>query len=332
MNRQGEKSIGLVFAGGGGKGSYQIGVWKALREIGVESSISHVSGTSVGALNACFFSMGALNQAVSVWNSIVNEDVMNIDPNKIGTFVARLGMLGITGTLTDSALRLFGKNRSDGVFSRKKLEKLIEYEIDFNAIQNSTVKAYATCFQKSSLSAAYFNLNSQSAETIRSILLATSAIPIIFESHSIENQEYFDGGLIDNTPIKPLYDEGIRNFIIVHLSQSSVIDQNAYPGSRFLEIVPQRDTGNLFSGTLNFNQKKIQERMIDGYTDAMTLLRSYKNTFRYEDTVHEKIDEIHESFQHFDAKQIYSAKKLKMLRTQRKDLLSQCEDIFNKEK
>ena len=44
--------IGLVLEGGGGKGSYQIGVLKAIRELGLEKKIVAVSGTSVGALNA----------------------------------------------------------------------------------------------------------------------------------------------------------------------------------------------------------------------------------------------------------------------------------------
>ena len=43
---------GLVFAGGGGKGAYQIGVWRALRRLGLDKRISVVSGTSVGAIIA----------------------------------------------------------------------------------------------------------------------------------------------------------------------------------------------------------------------------------------------------------------------------------------
>ena len=34
--------IGLVFAGGGGKGAYQIGVWKYLREVGLDKSVCAV--------------------------------------------------------------------------------------------------------------------------------------------------------------------------------------------------------------------------------------------------------------------------------------------------
>ena len=43
------KTYGLALEGGGAKGAYQIGAWKALREAGIR--FSAVSGTSVGALN-----------------------------------------------------------------------------------------------------------------------------------------------------------------------------------------------------------------------------------------------------------------------------------------
>lgn len=41
------KEYGLVFDGGGARGAYQIGAWRALSEAGVK--ISAVAGTSVGA-------------------------------------------------------------------------------------------------------------------------------------------------------------------------------------------------------------------------------------------------------------------------------------------
>ena len=37
--------IGLVLAGGGGKGAYHIGVWRALRQYGIDKNISSISGT-----------------------------------------------------------------------------------------------------------------------------------------------------------------------------------------------------------------------------------------------------------------------------------------------
>lgn len=55
-----EKEYGLVFDGGGARGAYQIGAWKALEEAGVK--IQAVAGTSVGALNGALVCMGDLGK------------------------------------------------------------------------------------------------------------------------------------------------------------------------------------------------------------------------------------------------------------------------------
>ncbi|PKN80690.1 MAG: hypothetical protein CVU48_01165 [Candidatus Cloacimonetes bacterium HGW-Cloacimonetes-1] len=47
--------LGLVLSGGGAKGAYQLGVWKALEENGLAKHVVAVSGSSVGALNAIMF-------------------------------------------------------------------------------------------------------------------------------------------------------------------------------------------------------------------------------------------------------------------------------------
>ena len=54
------KEYGLVFDGGGARGAYQIGAWRALSEAGVK--ISAVAGTSVGALNGALVCMGDLEK------------------------------------------------------------------------------------------------------------------------------------------------------------------------------------------------------------------------------------------------------------------------------
>ena len=52
------KKLGIAFAGGGARGAYQIGAWKALKEAGIDQQISVYSGASVGSLNAAMFAMG----------------------------------------------------------------------------------------------------------------------------------------------------------------------------------------------------------------------------------------------------------------------------------
>ena len=55
------KEYGVVLEGGGAKGSYQIGAWKALREAGIR--IKGIAGASVGALNGAMMCMDDLEKA-----------------------------------------------------------------------------------------------------------------------------------------------------------------------------------------------------------------------------------------------------------------------------
>jgi NTE family protein len=59
---------GLVLEGGGAKGSYQIGAYKAIREIGLD--IGAVAGTSVGALNGAMIVQGQQEKAYDIWYNI----------------------------------------------------------------------------------------------------------------------------------------------------------------------------------------------------------------------------------------------------------------------
>ena len=63
------KKLGLVLGGGGGLGSYQIGVWKALKEYEVDKMIKAIAGTSVGVLNACLIAQNNYEAAEYIWTN-----------------------------------------------------------------------------------------------------------------------------------------------------------------------------------------------------------------------------------------------------------------------
>ena len=65
---------GLVLAGGGVRGAYQIGVWKALKELKIK--VSAVSGVSIGAVNGALFVQGSKTKAERLWNKIAIDDII----------------------------------------------------------------------------------------------------------------------------------------------------------------------------------------------------------------------------------------------------------------
>lgn len=58
----------VVFSGGGAKGGYQIGAWKALREMDFHPDI--VTGTSVGALNGALMALDKFDEALEIWENM----------------------------------------------------------------------------------------------------------------------------------------------------------------------------------------------------------------------------------------------------------------------
>ena len=62
------REYGLVLEGGGAKGSFQIGAWRALREAGIK--LKGVSGVSVGSLIVALICMDDTEKAVDIWHNI----------------------------------------------------------------------------------------------------------------------------------------------------------------------------------------------------------------------------------------------------------------------
>ena len=82
----GEKmKIGLVLAGGGGKGSYQIGVMKALHQLDLLKKIEGVAGTSVGALNAALFLNEDIHVAERMWETISPSKILSLKSPLLST-------------------------------------------------------------------------------------------------------------------------------------------------------------------------------------------------------------------------------------------------------
>ncbi|MED3396734.1 MULTISPECIES: patatin-like phospholipase family protein [Bacillus cereus group] len=264
------QKVGLVLAGGGGKGAYHIGVWKALNEYGVSDNISAVSGTSVGALNASLFSQGDYRIAETIWSNIQPSQILSLDVTRYEKNIISSIYLG---SLTAPLLKLIKKVSKIGVFSRSGMLEIIEQYININYISNSTIPCYATCCEFGSLKETYFPLKGESEKNIISILLATSALPIVFKPEKINGDYYVDGGLKDNIPIEPLYKEGYRNIIVVHCNPDEILSYDPYPDANIIEIVPSQSIGEFVDGTLDFTRKGSLYRMKQGYEDAIRILQ-----------------------------------------------------------
>ncbi|GHU63256.1 hypothetical protein FACS189418_6190 [Clostridia bacterium] len=256
-----KESWALVFGGGGGKGAYQIGVWKALKEAQIENRIEAISGASVGALNAVLFGIGDYDLAMSIWSSISPAQFLswNFSKEKVD------------------------KKINVSLFSRSGLSDLLENHLPSTQLKQAKKWIYANASKKNQHNeweTTYFSLNHRSKEEICQILLASSAIPYIYQPIPIQGDYYQDGGLTDDLPVYPLYQMGYRHFIVVSLTQKERIPPALFPEAQFIEIFPQESIGEIWDGVLDFSPKSAKTRMEIGYENAQEILQNENNLLK----------------------------------------------------
>ena len=229
---------GLVLGGGGAKGAYQIGVWRALREMGLDQ-FDAISGASVGALNAVLWASGDYENAYRVWSTLRFSDF--ITPSTDGQRMA----------------------------SRDGLRRIIREYADLAAVRTCPIPVYVNILNSRTMQVEYRKLNGLSDAEIEDLLIASSSIPAVYGKANVDGEQYWDGGFFiggDNVPVYPLYhNENIRDLLIVELTGHERVE---FPADcRALRIIPDYSLGNL----LHFGQSAIAQRMEQGYRDTMAL-------------------------------------------------------------
>lgn len=271
-----QHKVGLVLSGGGGKGAYEIGVIKALVESGISKNIAAISGTSVGALNMALFLQNNVPLAEKVWLSLSPLKVFSIHTDDV--FQKIYEMASISG-LHPSLHGWLYNLVTEGIFSRYGLSQIIDEHINLALIKNSRISCFATCCQLSNWHTEYFKLNNLTTSKIKDVLLASSAIPLVFPPQIIDGHKYVDGGLPhpfgDNTPIIRVYEEGCAIILVVHLDPDNRTDPSIFPGTRIIDIFPSSNLGGLH-GTFNFNSLTIRSRINLGYKNTLSVIESEK--------------------------------------------------------
>lgn len=277
--------IGLVLAGGGGKGAYELGVWKALKKLNITKYISVFSGTSIGAFNAVLFAMDEIEKAEMLWEEVTMEKLVPISKSEL---LKRGIGLYIGGKSLQLAKRFLTDKLQHGAIGNDGAVEMVEKYLDFNKIKKKNKICYATCTKLPNFNTKYFRINDYDEETAKKIVLASASLPLIYDSTEVLGEKYIDGGMVDNVPIQPVYGEKCDIIIVVLLSKDSQIDKSLYPNSKIITIAPSNLVENTITGVLNLDTNAKRVRIIEGYNDTINKLEPIMELMRF---VHKKEEE-----------------------------------------
>lgn len=260
------RNIGLVLSGGGGKGSYQIGVWKAICELGLNKRIGDIAGTSIGALNA--FGLVASN------NNIIEDLWLN---NKRQNFLSQpfIDLVDNCEGLTSEELyNALGKVVDKyGYAPRDLFLKMIDKEFNINCLKDFNKCVFAGVYNETDSKMEYMDMAGEKDKNlVYKILCASTALPNVYGPVEINGKYYIDGGVEDNIPIKPLYNKGVKEIIVVHFHHSEIEKLKSFGDVKIISIIPSYPEENLKNGTLDFSPERAKIRIEAGYNDGMKIL------------------------------------------------------------
>ena len=270
--------IGLVLAGGGGKGAYELGVWKALDELKLTKYITVFSGTSIGAFNSVLFAMNDMKKADELWEEVTMDKLVPISKSEL---IKRGIGLYIGGKNLQLAKKFLNYKLEHGAIANDGAIEVVEKYLDYNKIKENNKIFYAACTKLSDFSAKYFKINDFDEETGKKIVLASASLPLIYDCTEVLGEKYIDGGIADNIPIQPVYGENCNIIIVVLLSKEAQVDRTLYPNSKLIVISPENLDENTITGTLNLNTDAKRIRIIEGYNDTINKLEPIKELFEY---------------------------------------------------
>ncbi len=236
---------GLVLAGGGAKGSYQVGVWKALEELGWKPGV--ITGTSVGSLNGALFAQDSWESARDLWLALDDSKVMALPetkhPRELAEFLAE--------TVRSGGLDV------------APLEHLVDRALDEDAVRKSPVRFGLVTVNVTDFRPVQLSVDEIPQGKLADYLLASASFFPGFKPRDIDGKTFIDGGYTDNMPTALAARLGATNLVCVNVDGIGVQRRNT-TGLETKTVESHWDLGPI----LRFDPKQARRNMCLGYWDT----------------------------------------------------------------
>jgi NTE family protein len=166
----------FVLGGGGLLGAHEVGMLRALAEAGIQPDL--VVGTSIGALNGVFVAADPASAAARLGRMWQGDELRLVFSENLWGRAARLVR---SGTHLHS-LEPLGRTLADALPGKE----FGDLALPFQCVAASIETASARWFASGPLVPA---------------ILASCAVPGLLPPVEIDEQHYFDGGLVDSIPV-----------------------------------------------------------------------------------------------------------------------------------
>ena len=218
--------VALILQGGGALGSYQAGVYQALAEANLHPD--WVAGISIGAVNSALIAGNPpekrVQQLRQFWETVsappfgvpslpglnIHGEYMHIAINQMRSFGILLG--GAPGFFTPRMPPPFlhppGAAEAVSFYDVAPLKATLERLVDFDLINESAMRFSVGAVNVRTGNFVYFDNTTHQIGAAH--VMASGSLPPGFPATEIDGEQYWDGGLVSNTPLQWVLDSRPR--------------------------------------------------------------------------------------------------------------------------
>ena len=271
----------LVLQGGGALGSYQAGVYEALYES--FKALDWVAGVSIGAINAALIAGNAPDRRVDrlreFWNLLSSGPgqslpVLGADRGLLNQWSAISAMLfGIPGFFKPRISPTFmmgGAAPVQSYYDTAGLRLTLERLVDFDRINHKDIRLSVGAVNVRSGNSVYFD--SATHKISASHIMASAALPPGFAAVPIDGEEYWDGGIVSNTPLQYVLDSHPRTKPLVVLQVDLFSATGSLPKTLSEVIERQKDITYSSRTRMNTNALSANLNLQQALADLLTKL------------------------------------------------------------
>lgn len=215
----------LVLQGGGALGAYQVGVYEALHQAGIEPE--WVIGTSIGAINGALIAgnkpANRLQRLLEFWDQIESKPMSAnaFDPWGMARMWANMGTVlrGVPAFFTPNPGAMLGPHARLGVeqaayYRTDPLRETLARLVDFTQVNDArATRLTVGAVHVNAGAMTYFDSTKTRIEVDH--VMASGALPPAFGAVRIDGDPYWDGGIYSNTPIEAVLDDNPRRTSLV---------------------------------------------------------------------------------------------------------------------
>jgi len=232
----GHPRVALVLQGGGALGAYQVGVYQALHEAGLEPD--WLAGVSIGAINGAIIAGNPpekrLERLTQFWDRVCSRSVLGFMPGDFlpwsmlpgGDTLRRLHsmqssvmsiMFGQPGffspALPEPFALLGGLTGMTSVYNSAPLRDTLLELVDFGRLNNGDIRYACGAVNVETGNFAYFD---NARITIGpEHVMASGALPPSLPAVQIGEEAFWDGGIVSNTPLQHLLHHNRQDDMLV---------------------------------------------------------------------------------------------------------------------